>query len=95
MPGASSATKYLRDEGLRPAISFCRSRRNICMASTTTKRQRLVYIYNRSILLLYRAALAPPVLSDVVEAVNYFREIRRLIQEILEVLHRVFLGEIQ
>ena len=54
-----------------------------------------MYIYDRSILLLHLAALAPPVLSDVVEAVNDFREIRRLIQEILEVLHRVFLGEIQ
>jgi len=39
--------------------------------------------------------LAPPVLSDVVEAVNYFREVRCFVQERLEVLHRVFLHEIQ
>lgn len=39
--------------------------------------------------------LAPPVLSDVVEAVNYFREVRCFVQECLEVLHRVFLHEIQ
>jgi len=39
--------------------------------------------------------LAPPILGDVVEAINYFREIGCLIQERLELLHRVFLSEIQ
>ena len=39
--------------------------------------------------------LAPPVLSNVVEAIDYFREVRCLVQECLEVLHRVFLREIQ
>lgn len=38
--------------------------------------------------------LAPPILGDVVEAVNHFREIGCLVQECLEVLHRVFLSEI-
>lgn len=38
--------------------------------------------------------LAPPILGDVVEAVNHFREIGCLVQERLEVLHRVFLSEI-
>jgi hypothetical protein len=38
--------------------------------------------------------LAPPILGNVVEAVNYFREIGCLVQECLEVLHRIFLSEI-
>jgi hypothetical protein len=37
-------------------------------------------------------ALASPILGDVMESIHYLCEIGRLVQEILEMLNRFFLG---